>query len=59
MDKKVLTASYDGYSACPIPTQYGKLMLAEFDYTNKLYSQDLIKWKIIEWGITNKFHYYK
>ena len=35
MDKKALTASYDGYSACPIPTQYGKLMLAEFDYTNK------------------------
>lgn len=25
---------YTGYSACPIPTQYGKLMLAEFDYTN-------------------------
>lgn len=35
MDKKTLTATYDGYSACPIPTQYGKLMLAEFDYTNK------------------------
>lgn len=35
MDKKALTATYDGYSACPIPTQYGKLMLAEFDYTNK------------------------
>ena len=32
---KTSTASYDGYSACPIPTQYGKLMLAEFDYTNK------------------------
>lgn len=30
-----LTAEYTGYSACPIPTQYGKLMLAEFDYTNK------------------------
>jgi sulfide:quinone oxidoreductase len=29
------TSSYDGYSACPIPTQYGKLMLAEFDYDNK------------------------
>jgi sulfide:quinone oxidoreductase len=28
-------AKYDGYSACPIPTSYGKLMLAEFDYTNK------------------------
>ncbi|MFN3784973.1 MAG: FAD-dependent oxidoreductase [Spirosomataceae bacterium] len=31
---KKATASYDGYSACPIPTQYGKLMLAEFDYSN-------------------------
>ncbi|MBK8621583.1 MAG: NAD(P)/FAD-dependent oxidoreductase [Saprospiraceae bacterium] len=30
-----LKAEYTGYSACPIPTQYGKLMLAEFDYTNK------------------------
>lgn len=29
------TSSYNGYSACPIPTQYGKLMLAEFDYSNK------------------------
>ncbi len=28
-------AKYTGYSACPIPTGYGKLMLAEFDYTNK------------------------
>jgi sulfide:quinone oxidoreductase len=28
-------ASYDGYSACPIPTAIGKLMLAEFDYSNK------------------------
>lgn len=28
------TAEYTGYSACPIPTQYGKLMLAEFDYSN-------------------------
>lgn len=34
MDNKNATAQYDGYSACPIPTQYGKLMLAEFDYTN-------------------------
>ena len=34
LDKKAVDAEYDGYSACPIPTQYGKLMLAEFDYTN-------------------------
>ena len=29
------TKSYNGYSACPIPTAYGRLMLAEFDYDNK------------------------
>jgi len=26
------TASYDGYSSCPLVTGYGKLILAEFDY---------------------------
>jgi len=35
LDGKPLSASYTGYSACPIPTQYGRLMLAEFDYSNK------------------------
>ncbi|MEA5259527.1 FAD/NAD(P)-binding oxidoreductase [Arcicella aquatica] len=34
LNNKECGAQYDGYSACPIPTQYGKLMLAEFDYTN-------------------------
>jgi len=28
------------------------------DTTNKLYSQDFIKWKIIEWGLENKMKYY-
>ena len=28
------------------------------DKSQKFYSQDLIKWKIIEWGIEKKFHYY-
>lgn len=32
---KSQSAKYDGYAACPIPTEYGKLMLAEFDYSNK------------------------
>lgn len=27
---------YDGYTACPITTGYGKLLLAEFDHNNKL-----------------------
>lgn len=29
------TSQYDGYTACPIPTAYGKLILAEFDYDLK------------------------
>jgi sulfide:quinone oxidoreductase len=29
-----MTASYDGYSSCPIVTGYDKLVLAEFDYNN-------------------------
>jgi sulfide:quinone oxidoreductase len=32
MQSRPLTARYDGYSACPIPTEYGKLVLCEFDY---------------------------
>ncbi|MEZ5964843.1 MAG: FAD/NAD(P)-binding oxidoreductase [Planctomycetota bacterium] len=31
-----LTAVYDGYTSCPIVTDYGKLILAEFDYDKKL-----------------------
>ena len=27
------TAAYDGYTSCPVVTGYGKLVLAEFDYT--------------------------
>ena len=26
------TASFDGYTVCPLKTQYGEIMLAEFDY---------------------------
>lgn len=34
LNQEALAGEYTGYSACPIPTQYGKLMLAEFDYSN-------------------------
>lgn len=30
-----LTASYTGYTSCPLVTGYGKLVLAEFDYNNQ------------------------
>lgn len=32
MAEKPLPASYDGYTACPLVTGYGKLVMAEFDY---------------------------
>lgn len=35
MNGKPLTASYNGYTSCPLLTGYGKLVLAEFDYDNK------------------------
>jgi sulfide:quinone oxidoreductase len=35
MEGRPLAARYDGYSACPIPTEYGKLVLCEFDYALK------------------------
>ena len=31
---------------------------SDLDRDEKLYSQDLIKWKIIEWGNNNKFRYF-
>jgi sulfide:quinone oxidoreductase len=57
---------YTGYSACPIPTQYGKLMLAEFDYTNTpkmtfpfnqakpRWTMWILKTKILPWLYWNK-----
>lgn len=30
----------------------------KIDYEEKLYSQDLIKWEIIRWGVENKLEYY-
>lgn len=32
MDQKPLTASYDGYTSCPLVTSYNSMVLAEFDY---------------------------
>ncbi len=32
VEGRPLTASYDGYTSCPILTRYGRVILAEFDY---------------------------
>ena len=34
-DARSLPGAYDGYTACPLVTGYGKLVLAEFDYDGK------------------------
>lgn len=34
MEDKPLSAVYNGYTSCPVLTGYGKLILAEFDYSN-------------------------
>lgn len=35
IDGKPLPAKYEGYTSCPLVTGYGKLVLAEFDYSNE------------------------
>lgn len=35
MQQKPLTASYDGYTSCPVVTGYDSLVLAEFDYSGE------------------------
>lgn len=35
MQRNTPTASYNGYTSCPLVTGYGKLVLAEFDYDGK------------------------
>ncbi len=66
LNNQPVTAEYDGYSACPIPTQYGKLMLAEFDYSGNpkmtfpfnqvkpRWSMWILKTKILPWLYWNK-----
>lgn len=36
----------------------GAVVRSKEDYENKFYSQDLVRWKIIEWGVDNNMKYY-
>lgn len=36
MQGKPADARYEGYTSCPIPTEYGKLLLAEFGYDGRI-----------------------
>lgn len=38
---------YEGYSSCPLVTGYGKMVLAEFDYTNKFMPDPKLKQMLV------------
>ncbi|NNC50346.1 MAG: NAD(P)/FAD-dependent oxidoreductase [Flaviramulus sp.] len=44
---KLGTKSYNGYSSCPIVTDYGKMVLAEFDYDNNFTPDPQLKKMLI------------
>lgn len=48
----MLFSSYNGYIV------EAGLARSKEDYSERLYSQDLIKWHVIEWGVKNKMRYY-
>jgi sulfide:quinone oxidoreductase len=64
MENKTPIARYRGYSACPIPTAYGKLMLAnliiqilknDFSYQSKPnWAMWMLKTKVLPWLYWNK-----
>jgi sulfide:quinone oxidoreductase len=66
MKNQPLTATYSGYTSCPVVTGYGKLVLAEFGYNNKRMetfpfdqskerlSMYLLKTKVLPWLYWNK-----
>ncbi|HSR60699.1 MAG TPA: hypothetical protein VLL47_08075, partial [Robiginitalea sp.] len=40
--------SYNGYSSCPLVTDYGKMVLAEFDYDNHFTPDPKLKQMLIK-----------
>jgi sulfide:quinone oxidoreductase len=41
------TKSYNGYSSCPLVTDYGKMVLAEFDYESNFTPDPKLKRMLI------------
>lgn len=66
LDAQPLTAHYDGYSVCPLVTGYGRVVMAEFDYTQtpvssflvdptrERWSMWLLKTKLLPWLYWNR-----
>lgn len=45
--EKIGSMSYNGYSSCPLVTDYGKMVLAEFDYDNNFTPDPKLKQMLI------------
>ncbi|WP_445386543.1 NAD(P)/FAD-dependent oxidoreductase [Robiginitalea sp. IMCC44478] len=45
--RNITEKSYNGYSSCPIVTDYGKMVLAEFDYDNNFTPDPKLKQMLI------------
>ena len=66
IEDQPMNASYNGYTSCPIVTGYGKLILAEFDYSNtptetfpldqskERWSMYQLKTKVLPWLYWNR-----
>lgn len=46
--QKLSSKTYDGYSSCPFITGYGKMVLAEFDYSKKFMPDPKLKLMLIK-----------
>ena len=45
---KIGNKSYNGYSSCPLVTDYGKMVLAEFDYQSNFTPDPKLKQMLIK-----------
>ena len=66
LERRPLTARYDGYTVCPLITGYGAVMMAEFDYrqipissflvdpTRERWSLWLLKTRLLPWIYWNR-----
>lgn len=57
MEGKDVDASYDGYTSCPLLTEYGKVLLAEFKYGG-VPKETFNKWIGIDQKTPNRFFYH-
>lgn len=46
-ENRIGTSSYNGYSSCPLVTDYGKMVMAEFDYDNNFTPDPMLKYMLI------------